>query len=200
LLPTTRAALEALLTKQQKGRPVRPRSLQLRAPRGSHEWARYHEIRRHCLFEKYHAKGTLHHFEYDPFHPDESDPANHPLVFLTNGRVIGTIRVDIKPDGRAVFRLVAIDDAWQGRGLGSTMLNMAEEYARDSGAHMICLNAVPDAHRFYTRHGFAPERWVGSTGNPTETPMVKHLAAPAMRLAAIPVIPMGVAAVRRAGA
>ena len=178
---------------------MRPRSLQLRAPRSSREWARYHEIRRHCLFEKYHAKGTLHYFEYDPVHPDESDPANHPLVFLADGRIIGTIRIDIKPDGRAVFRLVAIDDTWQGHGLGSTMLDMAEAYAFDSGAHTISLNAVPDAYRFYSRHGFAPERWAGCTSNPVEIPMVKRVAEPAMQLAAVPVVPIGTTALMQAG-
>ena len=170
---------------------MRPRSTQLRAPRSSHEWAIYHEIRRRCLFEKYHAKDTPHYFEYDPFHPDEGDPANHPLVFLADGQVIGTIRIDLKPDGRAVFRLVAIDDLWQGRGLGSTMLDMAEQYARDCGARSICLNAVPDAHSFYIRRGFAPDRWAGCTSNPTETPMVKPVAEPAMQCAAVPDIPIG---------
>jgi GNAT superfamily N-acetyltransferase len=174
-------------TKQQKGRSVRPRSLQLRTPRSTREWARYHEIRRRCLFEKYHGKGTLHYFKYDPDHPDESDPANHPLVFLADRQVIGTIRIDIKCDGRAVFRLVAIDEPWQGHGLGSSMLGMAMDFAYESGADTICLNAVPDAYDFYTRHGFAPERWAGCTSNPTEIPVVKHLAEPAMPLPAIPV-------------
>ena len=174
---------------------MRPRSLQLRAPRSAGEWARYHEIRERCLFEKYHGKGTPHYFQYDPDHPDESDPANHPLVFLAGRYVIGTIRIDIKRDGRAVFRLVAIDEAWQGHGLGSTMLIMAEDLARDHGANMICLNAVPDACRFYTRLGFTPERWEGCTSNPTEVPVVKHLAEPAKLYAAIAAIPVGVAAV-----
>jgi GNAT superfamily N-acetyltransferase len=182
---------EAPLTKQQKGRPVRPRSLQLRAPRSSREWVRYHDIRRRCLFEKYNGKGTSHYFEYDPDYPDEYDPANHPLVFLANGRVIGTIRIDIKHDGRAIFRLVAIDDPWQGQGLGTTMLMMAEAYARDCGADTICLNAVPDAYRFYTRHGFLPARWEGCPRNPTEIPVVKDLA-PTVCLPAVPAKPTAV--------
>jgi GNAT superfamily N-acetyltransferase len=183
----TRAALEAPPTKQQKGRSVRPRSLKLRAPRSSREWARYHEIRKRCLFEKYNGKGTPHYFEYDPFHPDENDPANHPLVFLAGGQVIGTIRIDIKPDGRAVFRLVAIDDALQGQGLGSVMLAKAEAFARERGAETICLNAVPDAYRFYIRHGYGPARWLGCTANPTEIPVVKHLAEPAAPPIVLPV-------------
>jgi GNAT superfamily N-acetyltransferase len=198
LLATTRVASEAPLTKQQKGRPVRPRSLQLRAPRSSREWARYHDIRKRCLFEKYNGKGTPHYFEYDPDHPDESDPANRPLVFLADGRVIGTIRIDLKPDGRAIFRLVAIDDPWQGQGLGTVMLFMAENHARDCGADTICLNAVPDAYRFYTRHGFTPERWEGCTSNPTEIPVVKHLTDPVMPLNAVPAVPAAVIAAMQA--
>jgi GNAT superfamily N-acetyltransferase len=166
---------------------VRPRSPKLRAPRSSREWDRYHEIRKHCLFEKYNGKGTPHYYEYDRFHPDESDPANHPLVFLLDGKVIGTIRIDIKPDGRAVFRLVAIDDAWQGHGFGSVMLARAEAFAREHGAETVCLNAVSDAYRFYVRHGFRPERWAGCTGNPSEIPVVKQLAEPAMPAIALPV-------------
>jgi predicted N-acetyltransferase YhbS len=108
--------------------------------------------------------------------------------------VIGTIRIDIKHDGRAVFRLVAIDDPWQGQGLGATMLAMAEAYARDCGAETICLNAVMDAYRFYTRHGFVPEGWEGCTRNPTEIPVVKHLAAPMNRLPVVPAKPTAVTA------
>jgi GNAT superfamily N-acetyltransferase len=198
MLPATRAVPDAPPTKQQKGRPVRPRSLRLRAPRSLREWARYHDIRKRCLFEKYNGKGTPHYFEYDPNHPDESDPANHPLVFLADGQVIGTIRIDIKPDGRAIFRLVAIDDPWQGHGLGSAMLAMAEGFAADAGADTICLNSVPDAYRFYTRHGFVPQRWAGCTSNPTEIPVVKHLAV--MPRTAVPPAPIAVTAVLQAAA
>jgi GNAT superfamily N-acetyltransferase len=111
------------------------------------------------------------------------------MVFLANRRVIGTIRIDIKHDCRAIFRLVAIDDSWQGQGLGATMLTMAEAYARECGADTICLNAVPDAYSFYARHGFAPEGWEGCTSNPTEIPVVKHLADPPVRLPACPAQP-----------
>ncbi|WP_158258679.1 GNAT family N-acetyltransferase [Rhodopila globiformis] len=164
------------------------------------EWARYHDIRKRCLFEKYNGKGTPYYFEYDPNHPDERDPANHPLVFLADGQVVGTIRIDLKPDGHAVFRLVAIDDPWQGDGLGSAMLAMAEAFAADAGADMICLNAVPDAYRFYTRHGFAPQRWVGCTGNPTEIPVVKPIAEAMTPRTPIPPVPVAVTAIAQAAA
>jgi GNAT superfamily N-acetyltransferase len=154
---------------------VRPHSTELRAPRSTEEWSRYHDTRKRCIFEKYNAKGSEHYFEYNPAHPDERDPANHPMVFLLDGQVIGTIRIDIKPDGRAIFRLVAIDAPWQGQGLGSIMLVLAEDHAQACGSHTVCLNAVPEAYRFYARHGFSPARWDGCTDNRTEIPVVKVL-------------------------
>jgi GNAT superfamily N-acetyltransferase len=165
----------APLTKQQKGRRVRPHSTVLRAPRSTEEWRRYHDTRKRCIFDKYNGKGSEYYFEYNPAHPDERDPANHPMVFLLDGQVIGTIRIDIKPDGRAIFRLVAIDVPWQGQGLGSIMLELAEDHARACGAHTVCLNSVPEAYHFYTRHGFSPSRWDGCTHNRTEIPVLKML-------------------------
>ena len=156
---------------------MRPRSMQLRAPRSSREWDRYHDTRKRCIFDKYHGKGSRDYCEYNPGYPDERDPANHPLIFLADGQVIGTIRIDIMPEKRtAVFRLVAIDDPWRGQGLGAIMLEMAETYARERGVQRICLNSVPDAYGFYARYGFRPSRWDGCTHNDTEIPLIKVLA------------------------
>ena len=163
------------LTPQQKGRPVRPHSLELRPPRSSRDWDRYHDIRRRCLFEKYHGKGTQYHCEYDADYPDEWTPGHQPLVLLCNREVTGTIRIDFKPAGRAVFRLIAIDTPKQGLGLGSIMLEMAEDYARARGVDSICLNSVADAYGFYVRHGFRRWHWQGCTGNRTEIPVMKLL-------------------------
>ena len=96
-------------------------------------------------------------------------------ILLRNRDVTGTIRIDFKPAGRAIFRLIAIDTPWQGQGLGSIMLEMAEDYARTHGAGSICLNSVADAYGFYAVHGFMRARWDGCTGNPTEIPVMKLL-------------------------
>jgi len=163
---------------------VRPRNLELRAPRSSCEWLRYHDIRKRCLFEKYNGKDSPYYCEYDPDHPDERDPANHPLILLADDEVIGTIRIDTKHGGWAVFRLVAIDTPWQGQGLGTVMLDMAASYARTLGVHTVCLNSVRDAYNFYSRHGFKPTRWVGCTRNATEIPVMKGFTPPPVQLAA----------------
>jgi ribosomal protein S18 acetylase RimI-like enzyme len=163
------------LTPLQKGRPVRPHSFELLPPRSSQDWDRYHDIRRRCLFEKYHGKGTQYYCEYDADYPDEWTPGHQPLVFLRGREVTGTIRIDFKPAGRAVFRLIAIDTPRQGQGLGNIMLEMAEDYVCARGVDSICLNSVADAYGFYVRHGFRRWRWEGCTSNRTEIPMMKLL-------------------------
>ncbi len=154
---------------------MRPHGLELLPPRSSDEWYRYHDIRRRCLFEKYHGKGSPCYCEYDADYPDEWVPGNQPLILLRNRDVTGTIRIDFKPAGRAVFRLIAIDTPWQGHGLGNIMLEMAEEYARAHGAGSICLNSVADAYGFYAGRGFVGARWDGCTSNRTEIPVMKLL-------------------------
>ena len=144
---------------------------ELRALQSAVEWDRYHAIRKNCLFDVYHPW-----IPYDPNHPDEWDPNNHPLGLFLNEQMIGTVRVDLKPDGRAIFRMVAIVETHRGRDCGSRLLRLAEAYADRLGASAICLNSVREAVRFYSRHGFVAERWEGCTACPTSLPRIKALA------------------------
>jgi ribosomal protein S18 acetylase RimI-like enzyme len=158
---------------------------ELRPPRTEAEWDVYHSLREHLLFDRYHAPGSGNYFAYDRNHPDERARDNHPLVLLENGRVIGTVRIDLKPDGRAVLRQITIAQDRQGRHVGQRLLAMAEVFAADCGAHRLCLNAVGEALGFYRRQGFQPFRWPGCTTCRTSVPMVKDIPAfAAMALAA----------------
>jgi GNAT superfamily N-acetyltransferase len=149
-------------------RRVRAYRYELRPPRTEAEWDRYHAIRQTSLFEAYHPW-----IPYDRDHPDEREPLNRPLGFFIDGRLTGTIRVDLKPDRRAIFRLVAIAEERRGHRLGSRLLAMAEAYARARGAGAVCLNAVAPAFSFYARQGYVPARWEGCTTCPTSIPVMK---------------------------
>ncbi len=149
----------------------------------------YHAIRESCIFDLYHRADGPYPCRYDPGHPDEGNPANHPLVLVADGAVAGTIRIDMKPDGRAVLRLIAVAPEWRGAGLGARLLDLAEDYARPRGATRLCVNARDAAVGFYARSGFIPGRWDGCSACPDAVAMVKPigglpLAAP---LPAVPV-------------
>ena len=165
---------------------MRPRSLQLRAPRSEAEWDRLHAIRKQHIFDVYHPPDGPWPCDYDPAHPDDRAPANRPLLLFADGAVAGTLRLDLKPDGRAAIRLVALEPDWRGVGLGGALLDMAEDLAREAGATALCVNAQPGVVGFYARRGFVPGRWEGCTACPRGIPMVKLLAGAAMAPAVPP--------------
>lgn len=148
---------------------------ELRPPRTEAEWNAYHSLREHLLFDRYHAPGSGNYFAYDRNHPDERAKDNHPLVLLENGRVIGTVRIDLKPDGRAILRQITVAEDHQGHHIGQRLLAMAECYAADAGAWQLCLNSVGEAIGFYQRLGFSPFRWKGCTSCPTSVPVTKTI-------------------------
>jgi GNAT superfamily N-acetyltransferase len=123
---------------------------QLRSPVSDAEWASYHEIRRHVLFER-RGRGA----EYDPHHPDETKPGNHPLLLLHEGVPLGVIRVDVDGD-RAILRRVAIREDEQRHGHGRAMLKAAEAFARRHGCVRVESHVDAGAMPFYLRCGYRP--------------------------------------------
>jgi ribosomal protein S18 acetylase RimI-like enzyme len=88
-----------------------------------------------------------------------------------DGRVLGT--VTFVPDGgplgeiatpdEAEFRMLAVDPAAQGRGVGTGLLQRVLDDSRARANHGIVCSSLPEmraAHRIYRRLGFrrAPER------------------------------------------
>jgi GNAT superfamily N-acetyltransferase len=135
----------------------------LRAPRSDDEWSAFHAIRRKVLFEN---RGKLE--TYDENHPDDSKPANHPLVLLygdaTRARVIGVIRVDVS-ETVAWFRRVAIREDLQRLGHGRELLRLAEDFAKAQGCSEVRSNAAVEAVGFYERCGYARDESVAAPPN-----------------------------------
>ena len=134
---------------------------ELRPPHGDAEWTAYHEIRRHVLFER-RGRGA----EYDPRHPDDAKPGNHPLLLLHDGVPLGVIRVDVDHE-RATFRRVAIREDAQRRGHGRALLQAAEAFARAQGCVRVESHVAADAVPFYLRCGFHPAEPVPAGGGGT---------------------------------
>jgi GNAT superfamily N-acetyltransferase len=144
---------------------------ELRPPVGDAEWAVYHDIRRHVLFER-RGRGA----DYDAAHPDERRAGHHPLVLWLGGEAVGVIRVDV--DGPvARFRRVAIREDVQRRGLGRLLLAHAEQFARAHGCARVESHVDADAVGFYERCGFVHEGAPkGTAGRPVL--MTKSLSCP----------------------
>lgn len=140
------------------------------------EWTRLHDIRRREIFDRYHPAGTDWWVAYDPDHPDDRREANHPLVQVIAGEVVGTCRLDLLPGRRAALRLVAVEPGRRGLGLGAALVEGAEQLAAEQGATLGCLNAQPAVAAFYGRLGWAAAPWEGRSSCPRSLPMCKRLA------------------------
>ena len=118
------------------------------------DWMAYHAIRRQELFE---ARGR--HGLYDENYPGEYEPNMDHLMLKLDGRPIGTTRLDVRQDGTAVFRLVAISADVQGQGHGRVMAGLVEGRARQHGVHTLFVNAARPAHGFYLAMGWHDHIW-----------------------------------------
>jgi GNAT superfamily N-acetyltransferase len=121
---------------------------------------------------------------YEPFLDDvESDYRTHLAnaerrdaeaelwVAELDGRVVGTVTYcplgspwhEMAREGEGEFRMLAVDPAAQGHGVGSALVEKCEERARAEGmtAMVLCSQAgMAAAHRVYVRHAYerVPER------------------------------------------
>ncbi|PZF80803.1 GNAT family N-acetyltransferase [Jiangella anatolica] len=71
--------------------------------------------------------------------------------------------VEIARPGEAEFRMLAVDPAARGRGVGAALVQACLDLAREHGDHTMVLSSLPrmhTAHRLYERLGFVrtPER------------------------------------------
>jgi ribosomal protein S18 acetylase RimI-like enzyme len=94
------------------------------------------------------------------------------LVAVDQGRVIGCVTfvpdgasplAEQLGDGECQIRMMAVDPAYQGRGIGQVLLDAALDRARALGREAVFLHSTPEmaaAHRLYLGNGFVrvPER------------------------------------------
>ena len=123
------------------------------------EWLAFHAIRRKVLFEN-RGKNEI----YIENHPDDSNPANHPLILICKGVVIGVVRIDVN-ERVAWLRRVAIREDQQLLGHGRVLLQLAEAFAKAVGCDEVRSNAAVEAVRFYERCGYVREETDAAPAN-----------------------------------
>ena len=136
----------------------------LSSPATEAEWNEYHAIRREVLWE---ARGAG--SEYQANHPDEHAPDNHPMLLFANGKAVGVVRIDLKPEtSEAIFRRVAIRTDEQRRGHGTVLMRLAEDFAAGEGCAIFVANVAVDAVPFYFKLGYRLD--TGSSDNDPRNP------------------------------
>jgi GNAT superfamily N-acetyltransferase len=75
-------------------------------------------------------------------------------------------------DGDEVDQLY-VDPGWQGRGIGSELLRLAQE-RRAGGLALWTFQSNLAARRFYERHGFVAVGWTDGSANEEHAPDVRY--------------------------
>jgi GNAT superfamily N-acetyltransferase len=101
------------------------------------------------LFE---ARGR---FDYIPDGPEEIKAENLSLLLKYLEEPIGTVRLDARPEGKAIVRLVAVASQLQRQGHGRVLMNLVEELAKALGLKELLVHAAPDAVGFYQKLGYS---------------------------------------------
>ncbi|MBD0841025.1 MULTISPECIES: GNAT family N-acetyltransferase [unclassified Streptomyces] len=92
-----------------------------------------------------------------------SDPNQHLVVAVREGRVVGTLQLTIVPGlsrrgaVRSIIEAVRIHADERGSGLGTQLIEWAIDESRRQDCQLVQLtsdNTRTDAHRFYERLGF----------------------------------------------
>ena len=109
------------------------------------DWEAYHRIRRTVLFE---ARGR---FDYIINGPEELKAENLSLLFKYREQPVGTVRLDQKPNGKAIVRLVAIVPHLQKQGHGTVLMQRVERLAASLGINQLLVHAALDAVGFYQK-------------------------------------------------
>jgi len=127
----------------------KPSQLELIRPNSPSEWEAFHRIRKQVLFD---ARGTGN--TYDPTHPDDIRPGNHPFLLTENGEFVAVVRIDIV-GSQARLRRMAVTERRQRNGLGKSMIELILKFCREQGVREIRSNVAPDAVGFYLKCGFS---------------------------------------------
>ncbi|MCU1233397.1 MAG: Histone acetyltransferase HPA2-like protein [Candidatus Solibacter sp.] len=123
-----------------------PARLLIREPRSGVDFGLYYDLRWRILREPWTQQRETARDEYE-------DTACHIMAFCGE-QLVGVGRLHFNSADEAQVRYMAVEDGFQGKGVGSNILTELEKRAWERGARRIVLNAREGAVHFYERHGY----------------------------------------------
>ncbi len=77
------------------------------------------------------------------------------IVCEENGDVIGTGRASFNSATEAQIRSMAVEENYQGKGIGSMIISELEKRVKKLGVNTIIIDSRDTAEKFYEKHGYA---------------------------------------------
>jgi GNAT superfamily N-acetyltransferase len=106
------------------------------------------------------------------------DAGREHLVAVEGDAVVGSVSFYLEAIGRLRVKQMAVDPAYQGRGIGAQLMRAAEARGRELGAQEVLLHARCTALNFYDRQGYAAQGAAFEELGISHRIMVKRMVKP----------------------
>jgi GNAT superfamily N-acetyltransferase len=118
----------------------------IRRPNSPEEWDSYFNLRYEVLRAPWNQpRGS---------ERNEGDASAEHFAFFENEQIIGVGRLDFTENLGSQIRFMAVDDRYQGKGIGRQLMEHMEETARNKGCKETILHAREIALPFYEKLGY----------------------------------------------
>ncbi len=118
----------------------------IRRPNSPEEWDSYFNLRYEVLRAPWNQpRGS---------ERNEGDATAEHFAFFENEHIIGVGRLDFTENLGSQIRFMAVDERYQGKGIGRQLMEHMEEIARNKGCKETILHAREIALPFYEKLGY----------------------------------------------
>lgn len=76
------------------------------------------------------------------------------IIAVENDKIVGCGRAHFNSDEEAQIRYMAVENEWQGKGVGKLILDELEKRVVEKGAKKIILHARENIVKFYEKNGY----------------------------------------------
>ena len=112
-----------------------------------YEWEMAKALRKTYFFDKIPVS--------DPYAWTFNHPDHVHFVFSRGVDIVGYAHIQKWKDARAALRIIVIDEAERGLGLGTEFLKLCETWLRSQGIQTLHMESSPETHGFYVSQGYA---------------------------------------------
>jgi len=121
-------------------------NIEIRKPETKQEFEKYYNLRWRILRKPWsQPKGS---------EQDKMDEESIHIMAIIGDKVIGCGRGHFNSSIEAQIRYMAVDESFQGQGVGLRILKALEEELTENGAREIILKARKNAVSLYEKHGY----------------------------------------------
>lgn len=110
------------------------------------EWSAVKSMRQRCFFDRVDLQ--------DPYTWTFEDDKHFHIVLMKGCEIIGYAHLQFWPDNRAALRIIVIEEAYRGKGVGGEFLKKLERWLSHQNIKSLHTQSSKEAYAFYKKLGY----------------------------------------------